>query len=247
MCQMSDLVSSDPAFCTEVLTVANSAAVPHRFPVTSIEQAVALLGTSNLKGLCLTVAARSYLGKSMAVGPLRAVWVHSLASALIAQRLVLVGLIDDDTAYTAGLLHEIGRLALAVLSPGDYAKLLGSHNGPPDSILQSEREMFGCDHLQMGRHLIAQWKLPAEFDAVVSHQKLVGISHAGLNLGDLIHMSCRMANTAGFPPFPGCEKTPYQDLLDELPALERHRLCADVSQLASEIGRELKTIDPLNT
>jgi HD-like signal output (HDOD) protein len=247
MCQISDLISSDPAFCCEVLTVANSAAVPHRFPVTSIEQAVAMLGTSNLKGLCLTVAARSYLGKSMAVGALRAVWVHSLASALIARRLVLVGLIDDDTAYTAGLLHEIGRLALAVLSPRDYANLLGSHSGSPDSILQYERDMFGCDHLQMGRHLVAEWKLPAEFDAVVNHEKLVGTSHSRLNLADLIHISCRMANAAGFPPFPGCEKTPYQDLLDELPPSERPRFYADVNLLASEIGRELKTVEPPNT
>jgi len=247
MCQISDLVSSDPAFCSEVLTVANSAAVPHRFPVTSIEQAVAMLGTNNLKGLCLTVAARSYLGKSIEVGALRTVWVHSLASALIARRLVLVGLTDDDTAYTAGLLHEIGRLALAVLSPRDYANLLGSHSGSPDSILPYEREMFGCDHIQLGRHMVAEWKLPPEFDPVVSSKDLLGVSHARLDLADSIHISCRMANTAGYPAFPGCEMTPYDELLEELPTSERRRFYADINQLASEIGRELRTVDRFNT
>ena len=245
MCQISDLVSSDPAFCSEVLTVANSAAIPHRFPVTSIQQAVAMLGTSSLKGLCLTVAVRSYLGKSMAHRTLRAIWVHSMATALIAQQLVLVGLIDDDTAYTAGLLHEIGRLALAVLRPRDYAHLLETHSGSTQSILPCEREMFGCDHRQMGRHLVAEWNLPAEFDAVVSQENLVRISHVRLNLADLIRISSSMATAAGFSPFRGCEVTPYEDLLNELPNSERIRFYSDVNNLATEVGRQIDAVDSL--
>ena len=245
MCHISDLISSDPAFCSEVLTIANSAAVPHRFPVTSILQAVAMLGTHNLRGLCLTVAVRGYLGKPMTQGTLRAVWLHSLATALIAQQLVLVGLIDDDTAYTAGLLHDIGRFALAVLRPHDYADLLDTHRGSPESILQYEREMFGVDHCEIGQHLVAEWKLPVEFDAVVRQQKRGRLSRGRLNLADLIHISCRMADAAGFPAFPHCEATPYQDLLGELPASERIRFYSDVNDLAREIGKQIGAIDSL--
>jgi HD-like signal output (HDOD) protein len=247
MCHISDLISSDPAFCSEVLTIANSAAVPHRFPVTSILQAIALLGTNNLKGLCLTVAVRGYLGKPMAHGTLRGIWLHSLATAFIAQQLVLVGLIDDDTAYTAGLLHEIGRLALAVLRPTDYAMLLETHRGSATTILQHEREMFGLDHREMGLHLVTEWKLPVEFDAVVSQQNPARLSSVRLNLADLIHISCRMADAAGFPTFPGCEVTPYQDLLDELPSSERSRFYSDINDLAFEIAKQINVIDSLST
>ena len=246
MCQISDIISSDPAFCSEVLTVANSAAVPHRFPVTSIEQAVAMLGTSALKGLCLTVAARAYLGQSMAIGSLRAVWKHSVATALIAHRLVLVGLIDDDTAYTAGLLHEIGRLALAVVNPRAYATLLDRHQGSPESILDFERELFGCDHYDLGQHLVTEWGLPAEFGAVAGGKNSTEAQKARLDLANLVHISCRMADAAGFSAFPGCESTPYEELLEELPKPERVRFYGDVKRLASEIGKEIGTLEPVD-
>lgn len=240
MCQICDFISSDPAFCSELLTVANSAAVPHRFPVTTVERAVALLGTHTLKGLCLTVAARSYLGVSISFGALRGLWVHSLASALIAQRLVGAGLTEDPTAYAASLLHEIGRFAFAVLKPEHYAQLLASHSGPPESILQYEREIYGCDYIEMGRHLMAEWKLPAE--VALNHEKCIGDNQSRSDLAALVHLSCRIASSAGFPAFPGCEKMPYSDLLEELPPTVRRRFCSDVDLLASEIGDELKLL-----
>ena len=245
MCQISDLVSSDPAFCSEVLAIANSAAIPHRFPVTSILQGVALLGTQNLKGLCLTVAVRGYLGKSIAHAILRDIWVHCLATGLIAQQLVLVGVIDNDTAYTAGLLHEMGRLALGVVSPEEYGRLLETHHGSPESILRLESEMFGFDHRELGQHLAAEWGLPAELGEVLSRKIPFGRSDSRLNLAGLVDMSSRMADAAGFPAFRGCEKAPYQELLKELSVLERNRFYSDISDLAFTIGKQISLIDAL--
>jgi len=59
MHQLSDLISSDPAFASEVLTIANSVLYAPRFPSKSIQQAVVILGINNLQGMCLTVGARS--------------------------------------------------------------------------------------------------------------------------------------------------------------------------------------------
>jgi hypothetical protein len=62
-------------------------------------------------------------------------------------------------------------------------------------------------------------------------------------MADLINVSCRMADTAGCPAFPGCELTPYPDLLDELPARERRLFHSSVETLTSEIARKIDSVE----
>jgi hypothetical protein len=62
-------------------------------------------------------------------------------------------------------------------------------------------------------------------------------------MADLIRVSCRMADTAGCPAFPGCEVTPYQDLLDELPARERRLFHSSVDTLTAEIARKIDSVE----
>ena len=141
MRHLSTLISSEPAFSSEVLTIANSALYATRFPITSVLQAIAVLGTKSLKGVCLTVGVRAYLGESLNHQSLRAIWRHSLACALVARQLARAGSMDKDAAYTAGILHDIGRLALAVISPKEYAALLETHCGSARSALEAERDV----------------------------------------------------------------------------------------------------------
>jgi HD-like signal output (HDOD) protein len=112
--QLSELISSDPAFASEVLTVANSILYSPRYPSNSILQAIAVLGADALQGMCITVGVRAYLGKSMSQPAMRGLWRHNLACAIIAERLASAGLLDKDTAYTSGIMHDIGRMALSV-------------------------------------------------------------------------------------------------------------------------------------
>jgi HD-like signal output (HDOD) protein len=121
--QLGDLISFDPSFSSEVLTIANSALYAPRVPVTSILQAIAVLGLNRLKGVCLTVGIRAYLGKSLKRLSLRAIWRHSLACALIAEQLAQGGSMNGNTAYTAGVLHDVGRLAMVVIRPETYDAL----------------------------------------------------------------------------------------------------------------------------
>ena len=245
MRQLSDLISSDPAFSSEVLTIANSVLYSPRFPVTSILQAIAVLGTNNLKGLCLTVGVRAYLGKSLSHPSLRAIWRHNLACGLMAEQLAMAGLTDRDTAYTAGVMHDIGRLAMAVIRPQEYAALLTTYSGSASSLLSGERELFGFDHCEAGQHLIADWKLPSDFEAIVARHHAPRQQDDPWQMADLINVSCRMADTVGFAAFPGCEITPYTDLRDELPARERGLFRTDVEKLAFEVGSKINAIESL--
>lgn len=241
--ELSDLISTDPAFASEVLTIANSLLYAPRFPASSVMQAIAVLGANNLQGLCLTVGVRAYMGRTLSIPSMQAIWHHNLACALIADQLASVGFHDRDIAYTSGVMHDIGRLALAVLRPKEYSIPLGVHSGPPASILPAERELFGWDHCEAGRHLIKDWKLPAEFEPVVADHHKPRQKDGPWHMVDLISVSCRMADTAGFPAFAGCTVTPFEELLEELPARERKLFHTTLEPLAAEISRKIQAVE----
>ena len=241
--QLCDLISSDPAFASEVLTVANSLLYAPRYPSTSIVQAVAVLGANTLQGMCVTVGVRAYLGKAMSYPAMRNLWRHNLACAIIAERLAESGFIDKDLAYTSGILHDIGRMALAVVQPEAYAALLESHRGPAASVLEAERELFGWDHCETGRQLIGDWKLPENFEPVVADHLLPRRTDGAWDVAELVKVSCAMASAVGYGSFPGCEPQAYASLLDQLPARERRLFKVEAEALHQQIEESIQAIE----
>jgi hypothetical protein len=91
-----------------------------------------------------------------------------------------------------------------------------------------------------------EWKLSSDFDAVVfEHHCPRADDGAGgfLNLGELIKVSCRMADAVGYRAFPGCETTPYSELLGELPVRERSQLPPELETLAKEVTERINTVE----
>jgi HD-like signal output (HDOD) protein len=241
--QLCELISSDPAFASEVLTVANSAFYAPRYPSTSILQAIAVVGATRLQGMCVTVGVRAYLGKAMNSPAMRNLWRHNLACALIAERLAVAGSIDKDFAYTSGILHDMGRIALAVLQPKPYAELLETHHGTPASVLDAERDLFGMDHCETGRQLINDWKLPESFAAVVADHLAPRNANGTWDVEELIKVSCAMASAIGFAAFPGCEPPSYAEVLDRLPARERNAFSVDAETLRREVTENIQAVE----
>ena len=240
--QLCDLIATDPAFASEVLTVANSALYAPRYPSTSILQAIAILGANALQGMCVTVGVRAYLGKQMNHTSLQRAWRHNLASAIIAEHIAVAGFIDKDMAYTSGILHDMGRMALAVLQPKAYAGLLDTHRGSSISVLAAERELFGWDHCETGRQLITDWNLPRTFEPVVADH-LQPREGGNWNVAELVKVSCAMASSIGYAAFPGCESKPYSELLDLLPLRERKQIPATGAALHSNITESIEALE----
>jgi HDOD domain len=151
---------------------------------------------------------------------------------------------SKDTAYTAGIMHDLGRLALAVIRPAEYAALLVSHKGTSLSILGPERALFGYDHCQAGLFLIADWNLSPDFQLILDdhHSGQIGEGRPW-RVDDIIKVSCRMADTAGFAAFAGCEATPYPDLLQLIPERERTNLWPDFDSFRFEVSSKINTIE----
>ena len=241
--QLCDLISTDPAFASEVLTVANSLLYAPRYPATSILQAVAVLGANTLQGMCVTVGVRAYLGKTMSLPAMRGLWRHNLACAIVAQRLSHAGFIDKDTAFTAGILHDVGRMGLALIQPAAYAPLLDQHQGASESMLEAERVLFGWDHCETGRQLVGDWKLPEDLESVVSRHHEPRRTDGAWDLTELIKISCAMASSIGFAAFHGCQSKPFEELLEALPARERRLFQVDAEALKKEVADGIHAIE----
>lgn len=241
--QLCDLISTDPAFAGEVLMVANSILYAPRYPSNSILQAVTILGSQTLQGMCITVGVRAYLGKAMNQPAMRSLWRHNLACALVAEQLALLGIAERNFAYSAGILHDVGRMGLAILEPQGYAALLETYRGPAAGMLEPERALFGLDHCEIGAQLARDWKLPAEFRLAMSAHHTPRRSDRAWNSAELIKLACKMADAAGYAAFPGTEAVPYDELLDELPARERRLFFPSLDTLSGAISQRINAVE----
>lgn len=242
MKELSDLISADQAFSAEILMIANSPLYLPSREITSILQATTLLGLERVKGLAVTVGVRAYLGNGFNVPSLRACWRHSLACALISEKLAGHAHTDKDTAYAAGLIHDIGRLGLAALQPVQYSIFLENTTKNPCDVLAREKELFGLNHCQAGKNLVESWHLPHEFSAVVArHHEQCRWEED--NLLTLVHLGCSIADSLGFASAHGPNPPTYEDLLAEIPEIIRNKLPSKSEEMAFMIARQINAIE----
>ena len=152
--ELVDLIRSDPKLSVQLLQRANSAVYGFASRISSVQDALLLLGLETVKALALTLATGKYTKVARQIPELHRCWRHILATALLAEELAQAASVPRDQAYTAGLLHDIGRLGLLVVYPTEYAELLRSadENGQKDDstyLLDLERQRFGVDHCEV--------------------------------------------------------------------------------------------------
>jgi len=153
-----------------------------------------------------------------------------------------VSLIEKGFAYTAGLLHDIGRLALIASQPAQYVKLLLAAEENPCDVLERERQVFGVDHCEAGRWMAEAWKLPKEFAAVTSRH------HAEPDAGKsdivvLVHRSCLFADTLGFAAVRPLRPRSFEEVLSGLPEHERMRFSPEPAELTLKIATKINSVE----
>jgi putative nucleotidyltransferase with HDIG domain len=238
--ELCEVIRPDPVFAAEVLRIANSPLVAFSKEITSVVQASMLLGFRRLRRLVVTLGYRSYMDKSFTQAQ-QACWRHSFASAMVAERIARWNSIDRDFAYTAGILHDIGRVALATINPKIYADLIERVTASPScDVLKCERESFGIDHCWAGRLLVTAWKLPEEFIEITSrhHESLTHQENAT----EVVRLSCMLADALGFAAAPHGSIRSYEEVLAEFPESVRKHFPGN-EELASEIAKEITVIE----
>ena len=198
--EVGETLKTDGALSAEVLRLSNSVLVGARFKVTSILEALAMVGVERLSGLLLTLSLSKMVKRAGATQTVRNCWRHSLASALAAKEFAASFGTQTEEAYQAGLFHEVGCLAFLMIDPRLYDDLI-TQDG---DLLELERRHFGMDHCGAGALLIDHWQLPPIFAEVARHHQDRGLESNNLSM--VVHAACLFADELGFsirPPTSG--------------------------------------------
>jgi len=181
-----------------VLRLANSPLISSTGVIRGVMHAIMMLGLERIKSLATTLALKSFLASGAPSDAIEICWRHNLATASVCEKLARHYQIDADACYTAGLLHDVGRLALLRKSPDRYGKLLASANALDLDLLECERELFDADHCQAGKWVLEQWEFPKELcDVAALHHTqpgpgasdLLRIVYVGWQIADLLGFS----------------------------------------------------------
>ncbi|WP_306623239.1 HDOD domain-containing protein [Massilia scottii] len=169
-------IALDQSLTAKTLRLANSSFYGMSSKVTTIHQAISVLGFHSIRTLVTACAVTgSFPASASANGGVnfQAFWRHSVATAVCAKLLAVHLKLNPDTAFTAGLLHDIGTLVLATRFPTEYAAMLAYRKEHDCYIIEAERSVIGIDHAMAGSALAAYWKFPAAMqEAVASHHHL---------------------------------------------------------------------------
>lgn len=161
---VQSIVGKDPALAAKVLRLANSAFYGFPREIGTIREAVLVLGLRTVRGLALAASAASVMGRGLPAYHLGrfALWRHSVLVGTIARRLAEG--IDEraaEIAFAAGLLHDVGKIVLDPIVARRKDEIAALRARRPDLAPSAvKREVLGFDHADVGRLVIAKWRLP---------------------------------------------------------------------------------------
>jgi putative nucleotidyltransferase with HDIG domain len=170
---LAEKMSRDQALAAKTLRLANSSFYGLAAKVKTVKQAIVVLGFDSARALAVASSVIDTFGDSKPRQiDVAGFWRHSIAAALCAKSLARHANIDQDYAFIAGLLHDIGRLLLASSFPDEYALVVEYSALNDTTTSEAELRVLGVDHQRTGQMLAEAWKFPPVI------QRAIGQHHA---------------------------------------------------------------------
>ena len=237
--EIGRVIALDSVFAARVLQTANSPLFGARAQVKSISHAIIMLGLRRVKAVTITRALADFVGPALRIQALRVCWQNSLAAAIIAEKLARACKLDPDFAYIAGLMRDIGRLALLVKHPEAYANLLAVSHENHLALMRKERELFELDHCQAGAWIVQNLPFPEELRDVVAlhHEKP---SEGLFQILDLVRVADLLSDALGFAILGPIDRQSFQQVVQLLPLAAQDRFGADPEDLTAEIDSRIQ-------
>lgn len=240
--QVGKMISAEPVFATRVLQMANSPLFAVTRQVKTISHAIVVVGLARVKAITVTRALGDFVGPALNIKALRVCWRNTLAGAIVAEKLARACRMDTDFAYVAGLLRDIGRLALLVKYPESYTNLLAVTREHAFDIRTVERDLFDIDHCEAGAWIMERMPFPAELCEVAAHHH-DAVGDSPFKMVQLVRVADRTADALGFAVLPSNPELSVDEALRELPEAFRRRVQFDPQELMAEIESRIKTWD----
>ena len=182
-------VALDQALTAKTLRLANSASFSKQVKVTTIQHAITFLGFQTMRNLITTAAVTGCFPSGRCTGfDDKAFWRHSIATAACAKILARHLGFNQDYAFTAGLLHDIGRLVLVTQFPVQYAAVIKYRREHDCHLLEAERTVLGITHVIAGTALAEHWNFSETMQIGIAGHHTPDIPGAGF-LAAIIHVA----------------------------------------------------------
>lgn len=203
--EMQRLIAMDQGLASKILRIVNSAYYGFPKRVSTISQAVMILGFSTVRNLVLGVSAFGMLtSKSMPYGLNRVrFWEHCAASAigasLLAKRRLPRSHNAAEEAFLGGLLHDIGALFLDCYFPVQYAVTMAFAEREGKTPREAESTVLSLDHTLVGKRIAEHWNFPPHITAMLGTHHDPHASQEQFEMIALIHAADWLAWQAGYP------------------------------------------------
>jgi putative nucleotidyltransferase with HDIG domain len=201
--EISNFISNDPALATKVLKMVNSPVYGFPGRISSVSQAVILLGLNVVKGLLLGVSVFDLMQRSM-IG----LWEHSIGCAVMARIIAKKKQFKEpEEVSVGGLLHDIGKVILILQFPDDYQKTMSEAEKTNITIAEAERNFFAANHASAGAWVARKWSFPRNLtDMIECHHRPHLAKNAPFQTA-VVHLSDVLLRGRGFG-FAGDSKVP---------------------------------------
>ena len=194
------LIEMDPALTGKMLRIANSAFYGMSRSISSVSSAVVILGFNTIRTLVLSASLVGVFGKESG-NPrfdLERFWLHSITCALCCRALVRpllhTRMMDPESAFCAGLLHDVGKLVFNQFADNDYGRVCESATTGRVPLLDAERAILGSDHARLGRVIADKWGLPLDLEHCMVHHHAPNESEVARDLVTVVHIADWMAH-----------------------------------------------------
>lgn len=192
--QFAAKLSTDHALTAKTLRLANSSfyGVPRQ--VVSVHEAISILGMRTVRSVVLAASVSGSFRREQCIGfDFDAFWRHSIGTALCAKALAESTELSPEMAFTAGLLHDIGHLALAVFAGDAFQTTLRYRTQHDCLVREAEQATLGVDHTVIGGSIAEHWHFaPLLVEAVRRHH--APLESAAPDLAGVVHVADNMAH-----------------------------------------------------
>jgi putative nucleotidyltransferase with HDIG domain len=173
--QIASILGEDPAMSVKVLKLTNSAFYGLAREVESVKQAVVIVGMEAIKNLVLSASVLDmFKGHDFDQEYQEKFWRHSLAVAfcgrLLARKVRTRATVDPDSAFSGGLLHDIGKMVMCCFLKKEWKDVMAERDKDLQAAtFEIEERTVGYDHAQVGAILAEQWKLPHRLSEAITY------------------------------------------------------------------------------
>ena len=195
--QVAAIIETDQSLASKILQLVNSPSYGFSGRVTSVANAVSLLGFSTIRTVALSVTVSDMFAASAGLTAFDRVafWKHSLACAVCAELIAeqIESRYTKEEAFLTGLFHDIGKIALDTCAREDFDRVITEAADKHISVLEAERDLLGTDHAVVGKWVSERWGLPDVFTHSIwlHHQPPGSLPETGFDkeLVEIVHLA----------------------------------------------------------